>query len=208
MLVNTCHGPRAAAQAICTEVSNAACVHNPISTSNLYAAVQVFGKFAVVATATGCLYFMDVSKVASTAGLEAVGVLLLVLNLLYIVATVILVTKFGAEKAQQILHSVSSKAPAAAKMLLRPLSSGLQRLTTLPLMPAFLRRDTGMSAGGDATLPNSDVTNSAASSFSNGWLHRRPASVGRTSSSQLVLLSLTDAVGSPTGAPRHAQPQS
>lgn len=75
---------------------------------------------------------MDVSKVASNTGLKAVGVLLLVLNLLYIVATVILVTKIGAEKARQMLHLMSSKAPTTAKMLLSPLLSGLRRLISLP----------------------------------------------------------------------------
>ena len=189
---------RAAANVTCTEVSNAACVHNQRSRSDVYAALQVFGKFAVVATATGCLYFMDVPKVASTKGLEAVGVLLLVLNLLYVVATGLLVTKTGAKKARQLLFSASRRAPAAAKTLLSPFSFGLQLLSSLPVVPAFLRRDT--AADGDTTLPKSDVTDSAASSSSNGWLHRRTRA-GRTSSSQLGLLSLTDAVGSPTQSP-------
>lgn len=207
VLVRTCNETHAAANVICTEVSNAACTHVSKSRSDLCAALQVFGKFAVVATATGCLYFMDVSKAASTAGLEAVGVLLLVLNLLYVVTTVLLVTKTGAKKARQMLHSVSSKAPAAAKRLLRPLSFGLQKLSSLPLVPAFLRRGTGTSADGDTMLPNSVVTDSAASSFNNGWLHRRtrPASAGRTSSSQLALLSFTDAVSSPEQSPEASQ---
>lgn len=162
--------------------------------------LQVFGIFAVAATATGCLYFVDASNVASTAGLEAVGVLLLVLNLLYMLATVLLITKTGAKKGRQMLHSVSSKAHAAARTLLSPLSFHVQRLRSLPMVPAFLRRDTGMPADGDTALPNLIVIDIASNSFSNGWLPRRtrPASAGRTSSSQLALLSSTDAVGSPT----------
>ncbi|KAL3155628.1 hypothetical protein ABBQ38_010825 [Trebouxia sp. C0009 RCD-2024] len=165
--------------------------------------LTVFGLFVVVATATGCLYFLDASNVASTAGLEAVGVLLLVLNLLYVVATVLLITKTGAKKARQLLHSVSSKAHAAATTLLSPLSFDVQRLRSLPMVPAFLRRNTGTPVDGDTTLPNSVVIDIASNSFSNGWLHRRtrPASAGRTSSSQLALLSSIDAVGSPTQSP-------
>lgn len=146
---------------------------------------------------------MDVSKVASTKGLEAVGVLLLVLNLLYVVATGLLVTKTGAKKARKMLYSVSSKAPAAAKTLLSPLSFGLQRLSSLPMVPAFLRRDTGTPADGHTALSISIVNDGAASRFSNGWLHTRirPGSAGRTSSSQLALLSSTDAIGSPIQSP-------
>lgn len=191
----------------CTEGSSGAVLSFSRSGPDLCAALQVFGKFTVVATATGCLYFMDVSKAASTAGLEAVGVLLLLLNLLYIVVTALLVTKTGAKKARQLLHSVSSKAPAAAKSLLSPLSFGLQRLSSLPMVPAFLRRDAGTSADENTTLPNSVVTDSAASSFSNSWLHRRtrPATAGRQSSSQMSLLSSTDAVGSPEQSPEAVQ---
>ena len=46
--------------------------------------MQVFGLFAVTTTATGSLYFLDVSSVASNAGLDAAGVMLLILNLAYL----------------------------------------------------------------------------------------------------------------------------
>lgn len=46
--------------------------------------MQVFGLFAVTATATGSLYFLDATRVASTSGLDAAGVLLLMLNLAYL----------------------------------------------------------------------------------------------------------------------------
>ena len=46
--------------------------------------MQVFGLFAVTATATGSLYFLDTKSVANGSGLNAVGVLLLTLNLVFL----------------------------------------------------------------------------------------------------------------------------
>ena len=54
--------------------------------------VQVFGIFAVTATAAGSLYLMDANKVASKSGLDAVGVLLLILNMAYLMAAAAAIT--------------------------------------------------------------------------------------------------------------------
>lgn len=57
--------------------------------------MQVFGLFTVVATATGCLYFLDVDDIAKTAGLTAAGVLLLVLNACFVAVMGLLISKRG-----------------------------------------------------------------------------------------------------------------
>jgi len=59
----------------------------------------------VGATATGCLYFMDTTNVANPRGLDAVGVLLLLLNILYIIAMALLVLVTGAHKTKRFTQA-------------------------------------------------------------------------------------------------------
>lgn len=54
---------------------------------------QVFGLFTVLATATGCLYFMDSNAVASKTGKDAAGVLLLLLNAFFVLWMLVLLVK-------------------------------------------------------------------------------------------------------------------
>ncbi|DBA78757.1 TPA: hypothetical protein ACH3X1_008664 [Trebouxia sp. C0004] len=54
-------------------------------TDILLQGMQVLGLLTVVSTATGCLYFMDPSNVASAQGLEALGALLVVLIINFVV---------------------------------------------------------------------------------------------------------------------------
>lgn len=63
--------------------------HNPA------VGLQVFGLFTVVATATGCLYFLDMDDVAKSDGLTAAGVLLLILNLVFVTVMALLIAKRG-----------------------------------------------------------------------------------------------------------------
>ncbi len=55
--------------------------------------VQVLGAFTVLATAVGCLYFIDVNNVASDAGQDAAGILLLILNAWFVLWLTALITK-------------------------------------------------------------------------------------------------------------------
>ena len=55
--------------------------------------VQVFGLFVVVATATGCLYFLDQGDIASQTGLNAAGVLLMILNAVFVLIISVLIVK-------------------------------------------------------------------------------------------------------------------
>ena len=57
--------------------------------------LQVFGLFTVVATATGCLYFLDQDDVAKSNGLNAAGVLLLILNIVFVAVMALLISKRG-----------------------------------------------------------------------------------------------------------------
>lgn len=49
-----------------------------------------------MATASGCLFFLDGSTLTQSIGLSAVGVLLMLLNVAYIVAMAVLIVKQGA----------------------------------------------------------------------------------------------------------------
>lgn len=58
-----------------------------------WAAVQVLGIFSVVATATGCLYFVDQQEVATSTGLNVTAVLLSILNLVFVTLVLSLMLK-------------------------------------------------------------------------------------------------------------------
>lgn len=63
---------------------------------------QVLGLFTTVATATGCLYFLDQDSIAvSGKGLYAAGVLLLILNLFFVVLMAALIAREGAPHLKQ-----------------------------------------------------------------------------------------------------------
>ena len=73
--------------------------------------MQVFGLFVVVATATGCLYFLDQGDIAAAAGLNAAGVLLLILNAAFVLVMAVLIIKRGTPYVRSWLvyfqHSLS-----------------------------------------------------------------------------------------------------
>ena len=58
--------------------------------------LQVLGLFAVMATATGCLFFLDTNTLTQRSSLNPVGVLLLLLNVGYIALMAVLISKTGA----------------------------------------------------------------------------------------------------------------
>ena len=58
--------------------------------------LQVLGLFSVMATATGCLFFLDTNTLTQRSSLNPVGVLLLLLNVGYIALMAVLITKQGA----------------------------------------------------------------------------------------------------------------
>ena len=66
--------------------------------------------FAVVATATGCLYFFGESRVASKAGLEAVAVLLMLINVACVLLMANFIVKAGLPGAKQFAASSFGKA--------------------------------------------------------------------------------------------------
>lgn len=59
--------------------------------------LQVVGMLAVTTTGVGCLYFFDSTRgaIASSAGLEAVGVFLVVFNAAWVLAVIRLIAKIG-----------------------------------------------------------------------------------------------------------------
>lgn len=64
--------------------------------------------FTVAATATACLYFLDPAGIAKQAGIDAAGVLILILNTLFLLTTAVLIVKACGQKAisqaQQMLN--------------------------------------------------------------------------------------------------------
>ena len=63
--------------------------------------VQVLGLFIVQITAAGCLYFLDLTNIANDRGLAAAGILLMLLNIAYVAAMLILIGINGASKTKQ-----------------------------------------------------------------------------------------------------------
>lgn len=61
----------------------------------------MLGLFIVQITAAGCLYFLDPTNIANGKGLAAAGVLLMLLNVAYVVAMLILIANHGARKTIQ-----------------------------------------------------------------------------------------------------------
>ena len=68
----------------------------------------------VVFTALGCLYFMDTNSVASSTGLQAVGALLLILNLAYLICMALLIAKTGFPKARRMASRAASMTQAGS----------------------------------------------------------------------------------------------
>lgn len=62
--------------------------------------LQMLGMFVVTATATGCLYFLDINKVASQAGITAAAILMMVLNACFVILMVALITRASLNDAR------------------------------------------------------------------------------------------------------------
>jgi len=156
---------------------------------------QVLGLFTVGVTATGCLYFMDTTNVANPRGLDAVGVLLLLLNILYVIAMAMLVLVTGAHKTKRFGQTAVRSFQSGASRFGRSVSTSFARL----------RLTRGSSSGRPGTGPVlGDHTDSSASASMNGglsssvngsgsssiWHYQRTRAGGiiRGSSTQLSLL--------------------
>ncbi len=87
----------------------------------------MLGLFTVVATATGSLYFLDSGKVASHAGLNAVGVLLLLLNVAYLLLVALLLAVAAKEFVKAHLGNRFSKVIAASENVLNALRAWLSK---------------------------------------------------------------------------------
>ena len=133
--------------------------------------LQVLGLLIVVASATGCLYFLDPDEVASHAGLSAAGILLLILNFGFVVLMAALISKRGrpaalkwltwlrviTKKAVQKMHSLLHW-PWARHGAVSQCSSGLSSASTsrsssvqLGLLPMNVKRS-NISANPDVGL--------------------------------------------------------
>ncbi|KAL0021752.1 hypothetical protein WJX79_003206 [Trebouxia sp. C0005] len=62
---------------------------------------QVLGAFTILATAVGCLYFIDVNNVASDAGQDAAGILVLIVNAWFVLWLTALITKASIADVKQ-----------------------------------------------------------------------------------------------------------
>ena len=61
--------------------------------------LQVFSMFTVAATATACLYFLDPAGIAKQAGIDAAGVLILILNAIFLLTVAVLIVKACGKKS-------------------------------------------------------------------------------------------------------------
>lgn len=69
------------------------------------ATLQVLGLFIVQTTAAGCLYFLDPTNIANSTGLEAVGIILLVFNVAYVVVMLSMIAVFGADTTKHFTRA-------------------------------------------------------------------------------------------------------
>lgn len=67
--------------------------------------MQVLGLFIVLATAADCLYFLDPTNTANSSSLAAVGIVLLILNMAYVAAMLILIAVTGANKTKHFTRT-------------------------------------------------------------------------------------------------------
>lgn len=74
--------------------------------------------FAVTATATGSLYFLNSNSVASNNGLSAAGVLLLMLNLAYLLAAVLAIASAGSQTVKTFIRKQYRKLISRAQTVL------------------------------------------------------------------------------------------
>lgn len=80
--------------------------------------LQVLSSFTVVATTTSCLYFTDTDGVASKTGLRTAGVLILLLNALFLLIMVVLIVWAGWADGWALLQRAWDKVKRALKWLL------------------------------------------------------------------------------------------
>ncbi len=159
----------------------------------------MLGLFTVGATATGCLYFMDTTNVASPRGLDAVGVLLLLLNILYVIAMALLVLVTGAHKTKRFTQAAVRSFQSSASSFGRSMSTSFARLRSARGSGSG-RLGTGPVPGGHTGSSATASMNSSLSSSVNGsfndsgsssiWHYQRSRAgeMNRGSSMQLSLL--------------------
>lgn len=81
--------------------------------------VQVFGFFAVTVTATGSLYCFDTNTIASSSGLNAVGVFMLILNLTFLLVAGAAIASAGSDTIRVFFKKHLNTFRGRAKSVLR-----------------------------------------------------------------------------------------
>ena len=82
----------------------------------------MLGLFIVQITAAGCLYFLDPTNIANDRGLAAAGTLLMLLNVAYVVAMLILIAINGASKTKHYTCAVLTMLKVSSLRLKQSLS--------------------------------------------------------------------------------------
>lgn len=82
----------------------------------------MLGLLIVQTTAIGCLYFLDPSNIANSKGLAAVGILLLVSNVAYVLVMLILIATFGASKTKDVTWAAFQRLKSTSAKLKLSLS--------------------------------------------------------------------------------------
>ena len=108
--------------------------------------MQVFGLFTVVATATGCLYFLNQDDVADSSGLTAAGIMLLILNITFVAVLAFLIMKRGSPTVLKWARKSQKK----GTMLVRQIP-GVSRW----LSPPYKRSGTSSSLATSASRTSS-----------------------------------------------------
>jgi len=146
-----------------------------------------------------CLYCMDTTNVANPRGLDAVGVLLLLLSILYIVAMSLLVLVTGAHKTKRFTQAAVRSFQSAANRIGRSMSTSFAGWKWAQGADSC-RIGTGQVSGRHSDLSATASTNGSMSSSANGsanesssssiWHYQRSRAgeMNRGTSMQLSLL--------------------
>lgn len=117
------------------------------SSSPCLLVMQVFGMAVVGLAALTCLSFMDPNNVANQSGLQAAGVLILLLNVAYVICMALLISKTGLPKARTTAHAAFNIIRLGSKMLACFGSSMGHRWAPQRLSARLQRASTGPNLG-------------------------------------------------------------
>ena len=125
------------------------------------------------ATAIGCLYFLDPTDIADASGLQATGIILMLLNAAYVLAMLVMIAVYGADKTKRFTRTACAFLKSSSHRF-RHSSFGISRSSSFAAFKLqsmsfkdFVSQGRHYSGGGSSDVSSSGSING----------HARPAAV-------------------------------